>query len=156
MKKYLSEVVEHLKQEGVKILLRPEVSGKGSQFGTITEIADLCSELEIMAPCIDFAHWHARSGDFNSYSEFASVLEQIQAKLGRSSLDDMHIHISGIDYGAKGERRHLILKESDLQYTELLQALKDYNAGGTVICESPNLEEDALLLMESYRSLPKN
>jgi len=67
----------------------------------------------------------------------------------------MHIHISGIEYGEKGEKRHLILEESDLQYKELLQALKDYHAGGTVICESPNMEEDALLLQKSYNALPQ-
>jgi len=153
MKKYLTEVVSQLKQEDNRLLLRPEVSGKASQFGTIAEIADLCSELEGLAPCIDFAHWHARTGGFNSYTEFASILEQIQGKLGRAALDDMHIHISGIAYGAKGEQRHLILNESDLCYIELLQALKDYGIGGTVICESPNLEEDALLLKESYLAL---
>ncbi|MCJ7763915.1 MAG: TIM barrel protein [Dehalococcoidales bacterium] len=154
IKKYLAEVVSQLKQEDNRLWLRPEVSGKASQFGTITEIADLCSELEGLAPCIDFAHWHAHTGGFNSYPEFASVLEQIQGKLSRAALDDMHIHISGIAYGAKGEQKHLILDESDLCYIELLQALKDYGISGTVICESPNLEEDALLLKESYQALP--
>ena len=153
VKKYLAEVVMQLKEEDVQIWLRPEVSGKASQFGTVAELTDLCSELEGMAPCIDFAHWHARTGGFNSYPEFASVLEQIQSKLGRAALDDMHIHISGIAYGPKGEQRHLILEESDLKYIELLQALKDYGVGGTVICESPNLEEDALLLKENYKAL---
>jgi deoxyribonuclease-4 len=156
VKKYLAEVVAQLKQEDTSIWLRPEVSGKASQFGSVTELTELCSELEGMAPCIDFAHWHARTGGFNSYPEFASVLEQIQGKLGRASLDDMHIHISGIAYGAKGEQRHLMLEESDLKYIELLQALKDYGVSGTAICESPNLEEDALLLKESYRALLQN
>jgi len=30
--------------------------------------------------------------------------------------------------------------------------LKDYDAQGMVICESPNLEEDALLLQETYNT----
>ena len=156
VKKYLAEVVAQLKQNDIQLWLRPEVSGKVSQFGTVAELTDLCSELEGMAPCIDFAHWHALTGVFNSYLEFASVLEQIKDKLGRASLDDMHIHISGIAYGVKGEQRHLVLEESDLRYVELLQALKDYGVSGTVICESPNLEEDALLLRESYQALSQN
>jgi deoxyribonuclease-4 len=65
----------------------------------------------------------------------------------------MHIHVSGIAYGKKGEIKHLNLKESDLQYVELLKALKDYEARGLVICESPDLEEDALLLQETYHKL---
>ncbi len=157
VKKYLAEVVEQLKKENNQLWLRPEVSGKGSQFGTVEEIVNLCAELEGLAPCIDFAHWHARTKGFNSYPEFASVLEQIKEKLGRAALDNIHIHISGIAYGEKGEIRHLNLKESDLQYTELLRALKDYSVSGMVICESPSLEEDALLLKEGYSTpLPKD
>ena len=152
-KKYLAEVVDKLKEDDIRLWLRPEVSGKSSQFGTVEEIVNLCAELEGLAPCIDFAHWHARTKGFNSYPEFASVLEQIKEKLGRAALDNMHIHISGIAYGEKGEIRHLNLKESDLQYTELLRALKDYSVSGMVICESPSLEEDALLLKEGYSAL---
>ena len=65
----------------------------------------------------------------------------------------MHIHVSGIAYTAKGERHHLNLQESDLQYEALLRALKDMNAGGIVVCESANLEEDAMLLQETYARL---
>ena len=154
VKKYLTEVLSRLKEENINMWLRPEVSGKGSQFGTIDEILELCTELEGLAPCIDFAHWHARSGGFNSYPEFASILRQINDKLGKASLDNMHIHISGIAYGQKGEKSHLNLKESDLRYTELLKALKDYSVRGMVICESHNQEGDSLLLKESYHALP--
>ena len=154
VKKYLTEVLSRLKEENINMWLRPEVSGKGSQFGTIDEILELCTELEGIAPCIDFAHWHARSGGFNSYPEFTSILRQINDKLGKASLDNMHIHISGIAYGQKGEKSHLNLKESDLQYTELLKALKDYSVRGMVICESHNQEGDSLLLKESYHALP--
>ncbi|MBA7479077.1 endonuclease 4 [subsurface metagenome] len=154
VKKYLKEVLSRLKEENINMWLRPEVSGKGSQFGTIDEILELCTELEGIAPCIDFAHWHARSGGFNSYPEFASILRQINDKLGKAALDNMHIHISGIAYGQKGEKSHLNLKESDLRYTELLKALKDYSVKGMVICESHNQEGDSLLLKESYHALP--
>lgn len=150
VKKHLAEVVHQLKQETNRVWIRPEVMGKPSQLGTIEEICSLSIELEGIAPCIDFAHWHARTGAFNSYPEFASILQEVEERLGRVALDNMHIHASGIAYGKKGETKHLNLKESDFQYAELLQALKDYDAKGMVICESPNLEEDALLLQETY------
>lgn len=133
--------------------IRPEVMGKHSEFGTVEEILNLCTELEGLAPCLDFAHWHARTGAYNSYLEFASLLQQIKERLGRAALDDMHIHFSGISYGAKGEIKHLDLKESDLQYVELLKALRDYEVKGLLICESPNLEVDALLLQATYENL---
>ena len=155
VKKYLGETLTQLKEENNQVWIRPETMGKVSQFGTVEEILNLCIELDGLAPCIDFAHWHARTGEFNSYHEFASILLRIEEKLGRAALDNMHIHVSGIAYGGKGEIKHLNLKESDFQYAELIKALKDYEAKGIVICESPNLEEDALLLQATYNTLPK-
>lgn len=60
---------------------------------------------------------------------------------------------TGIHYRKKGGIRHLNLAESDLRYSELLKALADYQVGGLVICESPNLENDALTLQETYNNL---
>jgi len=147
--------MHQLRRENNRVWVRPEIMGKGSQFGTIDEVLSLSIELEGVAPCIDFAHWHARTGGFNSYPEFASILSLVRERLGETALDNMHIHVSGINYGNKGEIKHLNLKESDLQYVELLKALKDYDVKGLVICESPNLEEDALLLQKSYNTLVK-
>ncbi|MFC1986832.1 TIM barrel protein, partial [Chloroflexota bacterium] len=155
IRKYLAEVIHQLRQENNRVWIRPELMGKYSQFGTLEEILQLCTELEGLAPCIDFAHWHARTGVFNSYQEFASILLQIRERLGRAALDDMHIHLSGIRYGRKGEIKHLNLEESDLQYVELLKALMDYEVKGLAICESPNPEEDALLLQGTYHTLRK-
>ena len=153
VKKCLEEIISQLKRENNRVWIRPEVTGKGSQFGTIEEILNLSVELEGVAPCIDFAHWHARTGKFNSYPEFTSILRQVQERLGRAALDNMHIHVSGINYGKKGEISHLNLEESDFHYVELLNALKDNDAKGVVICESRNLEQDALLLQATYNSL---
>ena len=153
VEKYLEEVISQLRQENNRVWIRPEVMGKLSEFGTIEEILNLSTKLEGVAPCLDFAHWHARSGKSNSYQEFASILEQVEQQLGRAALDNMHLHVSGIAYSNKGEIKHLNLKESDFQYAELVKALKDYDAKGIVICESPNLEEDALLLQAAYNAL---
>jgi deoxyribonuclease-4 len=65
----------------------------------------------------------------------------------------MHIHISGINYGPKGEKNHLPLKESDFKYADCIRALKDFNVKGCIICESPILEYDSLLLKETYLKL---
>jgi deoxyribonuclease-4 len=153
VKKYLAEVMGQLKRENNRVWVRLEVMGKPSEFGTIDEILNLCTELEGVGIGVDFAHWHARSGLSNSYPEFVSVLQQIGQRLGDSALSNMHMHVSGIAYGKKGEIKHLNLQESDFKYAELLKALKDYGVKGIVICESPNLEEDALLLQETYSRL---
>ncbi len=152
VKKHLEEIMQQLKGRNNRVWIRLEIMGKPSQFGTLEEVLKLSTELEGVAPCIDFAHWHARTGALSSYSEFASILQQVKERLGTTALDNMHIHVSGIAYGKKGEIKHLNLKESDFQYAELLKALKDCDAKGLVICESPNLEQDALLLQETYNT----
>jgi len=155
VKRHLEEIVNILRNEGNKVTISPEVTGKPSQFGTLQEILQLSSEIEGVAPCLDFSHWHARTGKANSYQEFSDILDQIERKLGRRGLDNMHIHLSGIAYGNKGEIKHLMLEDSDLHYAELLKALKERKAKGVVISESvPYLEKDALLLQQTYRELP--
>ncbi|MBM4463671.1 MAG: TIM barrel protein [Chloroflexi bacterium] len=151
VKKHLEEVRTMLKREDNQVLLRPEVTGKASQFGSIEELLSLSTEIEGVAPCLDFSHWHARTGQANSYPEFLSILDQVEAKLGKQALSNMHIHLSGIHYSKKGEIKHLELRESDLRYKELLKALKAREVSGLIVCESPNLEDDALLLQQSYR-----
>lgn len=153
VKQYLQEVTSQLRRENNRIWIRPEIMGKGTQFGTIQEVLNLCTEVEGLAPGIDFAHLHARTGGVNSYPEFATILSKVKERLGRAGLNNMHIHFSGIRYGDKGEISHLNLKESDLQYLELLRALRDFAVKGLVICESPNLEEDAQLLQTTYNAL---
>jgi len=151
--KAVKEISKILKKEGNNIWVRPETTGKITQFGDIDEILSLSVENDNVMPCVDFAHFHARTnGKYNSYKEFSEILEKIEKKLGKKGLQEMHIHITGIEYGEKGEKHHLILKESDFKYKELLKALKDYKVKGCVTCESPNNEEDALLLKKEYGS----
>ena len=146
----LKSIVEFAKDRGV--MLRPETTGKPTQFGDLEETLKLCQELEIL-PCIDFAHIHARYRAFNSYEEFCQILEMVEEFLGSESLKMLHVHVSGIEYGMKGEKRHLNLRESDFKYEDLLRAFKDFNVDGTVIVESPNLEEDAMMLKKLWNSL---
>ncbi|MDY4078803.1 MAG: TIM barrel protein [Clostridium sp.] len=132
---------------------RLETTGKGSQFGDIDELIEICSEIDTCKLCIDFSHIHARNnGSLKSYEDFAEILNKVRSGLGQEALDDLHIHISGIDYSPKGEKKHLPLKESDFNYEACLKAFIDYNVKGCVICESPILENDALLLKNTYLS----
>ena len=147
-------IIKTLKNEGNDIWIRPETTGKETQFGNVDEILQLSQEFDNVMPCVDFAHFHARkNGKYNSYGEFASILEKIEKTLGKRGLENMHIHITGIAYGPKGEKHHLTLRESDLKYQELLKALKDYRVKGVAISESPNIEEDALLMQKVFNKL---
>lgn len=146
----LKEVVSILKLERSPVTLRPETMGKRSQFGSLEEILFLCREVDGIQPCIDFSHIHAREGKGNSYLEFHRFLKKIAKKLGSPALKNMHIHISGIQYNDKGEMKHLNLLESDFRYDDWVQALKDFELEGLVICESPRQETDAIMLKKLY------
>ncbi|MCZ7372111.1 MAG: TIM barrel protein, partial [Candidatus Methanoperedens sp.] len=154
IKKALIEIREKLNSEGVDILLRIETMGRKSQFGSLDDVLEI-TEIEGVMPCIDFSHLHAVTGKNNSKEEFVSILARVEERLGREGLDNMHIHVSGIEYSEKGEKNHLVFEESDFNYKELAQAFVDFDIKGMVICESPNLEEDALLLKSEYEGFGK-
>lgn len=154
VKKQLEEILEWLDAQKIDVFLRPETTGRKTQFGTLEEIIKLSSELENVLPCVDFSHIHARTRMYNSYEEFSEILAEIEGGLGRGALKKMQVHVSGIEYGHAGEKKHLGLRESDFKYKELLKAFREFKADGAVICESPNLEEDAMLLQEEYRKPP--
>lgn len=150
----MKKIVAKLKENSNPIMVSPETTGKDTQYGTVSELVNLAESVPQTGLCIDFSHLHARSvGKVNSYDEFSEILGLVEKRLGRERLNFMHIHLAGINYGDKGEKNHLILKESDMKYVELMRSLKDYKVKGVLICESPNIEGDAILLKKTYGEL---
>lgn len=157
VKHHLAEMLETLEQEGINIRLSPETTGGLSQFGTLEELVRLGVDLPGVYPCVDFSHLFARSiGEFNSYEHFAEALKLIGENLGEGALQEQHIHLSGIEYGPKGEKQHLPFVETELDYQGVLRALVDFEVAGWLTCESPILEEDALILQDLYEQLQKS
>jgi deoxyribonuclease-4 len=120
--------------------------GKSAMLGSFEDTVKLSQAIPGVAPCMDFAHLHARKGDgsMNTYDEWSTLLEAYGEALGESALRDLHIHISGIAYGEKGEREHLPIGESDLNLEAILLALKGFGCRGRMLCESPVMDDDAL------------
>ena len=150
-----SEIISTLNSENNNIWIRPETTGKETQWGDLDEVIKISNEFEQVLPCIDFSHLHARYAGtkYNTYDDFARVFERIGSEIGTYALENFHAHIAGIEYGAKGEKQHLMLEESDMNYKDLMKAFKDFNIKGLIICESPIMEDDAVLLKEYYDSI---
>jgi deoxyribonuclease-4 len=144
----LEECRQELSSAGNPVVLRPETMGKSAMLGSLEDTLEMAKAIAGVVPCIDFAHLHARPGDgtINSYDEFSRILELYGKELGEKSLASLHIHLSGIKYGEKGEREHLMLKDSDLNLEGLFKALADFHCAGRILCESPVMEDDALYL----------
>jgi deoxyribonuclease IV len=154
VKEQMKKIVDELKNKGNEIWVRPETTGKPTQWGDYKEIIKLSQEVDQVLPCVDFAHLHARTnGKYNTLEEFRTVLSDIETGLGREGLDNMHIHLSGIAYGEKGEKHHLFLDDSDMNYPDLFKALKEFKVKGVVVSESPNLEKDALIMKKTYEEM---
>ena len=156
-KQKLLEITEILRKEKVKVTIRPETMGKTAMFGTLDETIQLSRDVPGVLPAIDFAHLHARTAKLNTYKEFSEMLKAVEKGLGRRGLENLHIHLSGIKYGPKGEQNHLPLNEADMKYRELLQALVDFDAKGTLAVEAPEPFHvaDALTIQATYRRLVK-
>lgn len=153
IKTRLTSLMEDIKAQGCQINVAPELTGKPSQFGSLSELLALCSDIPGLKLCVDFAHAYAReNGEVNGYQDFSRILKAIR-DTDKTLLSSLHMHVSGIEHGKSGEKKHLPLKESAFDYQGLLRALKDYEVGGVLVCESPILEQDALLLKELYYKL---
>jgi deoxyribonuclease-4 len=148
----LQDCVMELRAAGNPVTLRPESMGKSAMLGSLEDVLVMSQVVEGVEPCIDFAHLHARFGDgsMNTFSEWAHALELYGKTLGDLALRRLHTHISGIDYGTKGEKEHLPLRESDLDLTAIFKVLKDFGCQGRILCESPIMEEDALFCKQTW------
>jgi deoxyribonuclease IV len=147
--------VDELRAAGNPVTLRPETMGKVAMLGSLEDTLKMSQAIEGVVPCIDFAHLHARAGDgsMNSKAEWLDVLKAYRDALGSEALKHLHIHMSGIEYGEKGERNHLALPESDFNLTGLFEALYEMDCAGRILCESPAMEEDALLMKREWERI---
>lgn len=134
------------------VVLRPETMGKSAMLGSLEDTIAISQAIDGVKPCIDAAHLHARPGDgsINSFDEWANILDNYGNGLGGQALQELHIHISGIEYGDKGEKEHLPLDDSDFNYNSFFRALDEFDCRGRILCESPVLEEDALISKSTW------
>ncbi len=121
-----------------------EVTGKKSALGSLEDLIELCSQLELSRPCIDWAHLHARTGgSLKSKEDFLGVLEKLEKGLGKKAVKDLHSHLYPINFGEKGEKSHstLLEKKPEPDYRLFLKAAKEFGLKGTVICESSGRQD---------------
>lgn len=149
----LQGCIDELRAAGNPITLRPETMGRSTLLGSLQDTLLMASEIDGVEPCLDFAHLHARTGDnsFNSYQAWKQVLSEYKEALGSRALHRLHCHLSGIQYGEKGERKHLMLAESDFDLEGLLLALHEFGCSGRILCESPeDMDKDALVIKSAW------
>ena len=148
----LKDIIQELRKMKVIIRLRPETMGKSALLGSLEDVITMSKMVQEVEPCLDFAHLYARSGNgsLNTTDEWIQILMKYQNELGKDALKRLHIHLSGIEFNPKGERKHLAINESSLDIGAIFRALKTLNCQGRILCESPLMEDDALLLKQIW------
>lgn len=141
--------------EGLKFC--PETMGKLGQIGTVEEIVRFCQIDEIYTPCVDFGHVNAREqGSLKTRKDYKRRLEYMIEKLGYERMDGFHVHFSKIQYGAKGEIRHLTFDDTVYgpEFEPLAVTLKELNLHPYIVSESAGTQSrDALIMKNIYNSI---
>jgi len=119
-----------------KIKLAPETMGKVNVFGNSQEILNLVKDTNCSF-CLDFAHLFARNQGKTTYKEILKPFKKFK---------HIHAHFSGIEYSAKGERRHKPTPEKEIE--KLMKVIKKSKINFTIINESPNDVNDAIKMIK--------
>jgi deoxyribonuclease-4 len=108
--KHLNEISSQVDMGDVRFY--PEIGGKTANLGSLDEIIEICKNCEYAYPCIDIAHLHAREiGSITSKEILRKKLQYLKDNLP-SKFSEVHFHAYTINYGDKGEIKHLVHGES--------------------------------------------
>jgi len=134
------------------MLLCPETMGRASQIGTVEEVAAICKKSDIFLPCVDFGHVNALTqGALKTKDDYRKIIEYFYDQLGERAVR-MHIHFSRIQYGARGEIKHLDFTDGKYgpPFEPLMEVLHEYKMTPVVICESDGTMAEDASAMKKY------
>ena len=139
------------------LMFCPETMGKIAQIGTVEEIAYFCEIDQIYTPCVDFGHVNAREqGSLKTAADYRVRLEYLIEHLGYERMKHFHVHFSKIQYGAKGELRHLTFEDTVFgpEFDPLAEVLHGLKLKPYIVSESAGTQvEDAMAMKRIYESL---
>lgn len=132
IKREVLTIQDDIAKQKWEVVLCPEVTGKPSQFGSLEEILQLMKDTGC-GITVDFSHLFARQQGQIDYAEILNMLPK-----------KFHAHFSGIEYGNKGERKHI---KTEKKFFEPLAAeLVKRKLDVTLINESPQPYKDAAMM----------
>lgn len=143
IKKAVEDMQDTIKDNKWNVALAPELMGKDSSFGTIDELYQLHKDTKCAA-CFDFAHLKAAYRGKINWKYVFDMIKKFKFK-------PLTAHMSGIEWGPKGEKRHKLTPEKDIK--EVLQWVKKYKFDIRIINESPDTFGDAVKALKIYNRL---
>ncbi len=147
----LKNIEEQMKQIGIKdVWIGPETTGKKTQIGSIEEIIEICTSINMCRPVVDWAHLHARALGMHirNVDDVIKIIDELERNLDPKALKPLHQHFSKIEYGSGGEKEHHTLGEEEYgpDFRIVCRGLKEVGVEGVIISESPILDKDALVM----------
>ena len=134
-----------------------ETMGKQAQIGSVDEILDFCTLYEKYIPTFDFGHINSiTQGSLKGYEDYKAIIDKSILIIGEEKTKICHIHFSKIEYGAKGEIKHLTLEDDKYgpEFCGLAQVISEYNLTPTIISESKEyMARDAKILKNIYENV---
>lgn len=155
--KNIKKLIERVKEEGYDdMLLCPETMGKSQQLGTLEEIAKICNLDKMLIPTIDFGHINAfTQGAIKGEEDYDRIINYLIETIGYEKTKIMHIHFSKIEYGPKGELKHLTFEDDKFgpEFDGLANIIVKYKLSPIIICESKGTQaEDAIKMKKIYQN----
>ena len=155
-KNRIGELANNLEQQGLLngIYLCPETMGKSKQIGTYEEVLQICAQNEHLLPTFDFGHINALTqGSLKSKEDYLKIFKRSIEVIGKNRTQICHIHFSKIQYGEKGEIKHLNFDDDKYgpNFEPLAEAIIELNLTPHIICESSGrMAEDAIEMQKIY------
>lgn len=155
-KNRIGELANNLEQQGLLegIYICPETMGKSKQIGTYEEILQICAQNEHLLPTLDFGHINALTqGSLKSKEDYLKIFERAIEVIGKKRTQICHIHFSKIQYGDKGEIKHLNFDDDRYgpNFEHLAEAIVELGLTPHIICESSGrMAEDAMEMQKIY------
>ena len=123
-----------------------ETMGKINAMGHFKEVLQICSNTG-HKPVLDFAHIHALT-PLRSKDDFLTIFEEVETELGHQS--HFHAHFTAVEVLNGEEKKHLPVEKGEPHFMYLAETVKEMGYNVTVICESPELDRDAVKMKHLF------
>ncbi|MEW5955159.1 MAG: TIM barrel protein [Candidatus Micrarchaeota archaeon] len=159
MKKAFEKILEKVEKEKLRVIIGPETTGAYTEWGSLEELCRLSHEFGInkVMPTLDWAHLHCREGKpaIKGKDDYKRIFDYVENHLGRKAVENFHSHATGVFFTEKGEKHHLPVSSNSPPLKPLIELLAENGYAGTIISESPNIEQDALLMKKWFEAANK-
>ncbi|MFA6859779.1 MAG: TIM barrel protein [Clostridia bacterium] len=157
----LDILLEKVEEKGLSDLyICPETMGKNVQIGTVDEIVEFCKKGKNLVPTFDFGHINCiGQGSLKTKQDYEAIFEKALNNLDEEKVKNCHIHFSKIQYGPKGELKHLTLEDNlyGPPFEPLAEAIIELRLTPSIICECKGkMAIDAVTMQKIYNSLKNN